>query len=244
MNKVQKISILEKNDNSIGLKTRRQTQGKELELVKKFIEYYANKFESKRTNTKLAIFCEPYIESGFPDIVFAEYIEEVYSNWNEKREKLKTNDLKVLQHIITNKKITSKKIKSQLGLTGDNDLLPILEKLYDANLITRKNGLYEPKNIDDIYGIKKLEAFEAKINNITTVVEQANINSWFASKTFILSNVNHPTEKTIQKLEKTGVGMYTLDKDFIKLKDAKKHNLPNCYISLLFNEWVGKKVNM
>ena len=133
MNKVQKISILEKNDNSIGLKTRRQTQGKELELVKKFIEYYANKFESKRTNTKLAIFCEPYIESGFPDIVFAEYIEEVYSNWNDKREKLKTNDLKVLQHIITNKKITSKKIKSQLGLTGDNDLLPILEKLYDAN---------------------------------------------------------------------------------------------------------------
>ena len=244
MKQVQKISILENDDNLIGLKTRRQTQGRELELVKKFIDYYANRFEDKRTNSKLAIFCEPYIESGFPDIVFAEYNEETYDNWNEIREKLKTNDLKVLQHIISNKKITSKKIKMQLGLTGDNDLLPILEKLYDANLITRKDGYYQSKNIREIYGIKKLEAFEAKINNITTVVEQANINNWFASKTFILSNVNHPTEKTIQKLEKTGVGMYVLDKDFVRLKDAKKHNLPNCYISLLFNEWIGKKINM
>ncbi|MCI6266497.1 MAG: hypothetical protein MR598_06625 [Erysipelotrichaceae bacterium] len=152
--------------------------------------------------------------------------------------------MKVLQHIINSKKITSKKIKTQLGLTGDNDLLPILEKLYDADLIVRKNGFYEPKSLELIYGIKKLEAFEAKINNITTVVEQANVNNWFASKTFILSNVNHPTEKTMQKLEKTGVGMYALDQDFIKLKEAKIHSLPTCYISLLFNEWIGKKVNM
>ena len=123
-------------------------------------------------------------------------------------------------------------------------MLPILENLYDAGLIVRKNGFYEPKSLDLIYGIKKLEVFEAKINNIATVVEQANVNSWFASKTFILSNVNHPTEKTIQKLEKTGVGMYGLDQDFIKLKDAKRHSLPTCYISLLFNEWIGKKVNM
>ena len=131
-----------------------------------------------------------------------------------------------------------------MGLQGDNDLLPILEKLYDANLIIRKDGFYEPKSLDLIYGIKKLEAFEAKINNITTVVEQANINNWFASKTFIVSNVNHPTEKTIQKLDKVGVGMYALDKNFIKLKEAKKHDLPTCYISLLFNEWIGKKVNI
>lgn len=241
---MQKISVLEQNDNMIGLKTRKQTKGEELDLVKRFIEYYANKFEAKKTETKLAIFCEPYIESGFPDIVFAEYNEETYANWNDKREKLKTNDLKVLQHIINSKKITSKKIRTQLGLTGDNDLLPILEKLYDADLIVRKNGFYEPKSLDLIYGIKKLEAFEAKINNITTVVEQANINNWFASKTFILSNVNHPTEKTMQKLEKTGVGMYALDQDFIKLKEAKVHSLPTCYISLLFNEWIGKKVNM
>lgn len=241
---MQKISLLEENDSKIGLKTRKQTAGEELELVKRFIEYYANKFESKKTHTKLAIFCEPYIESGFPDIVFAEYQEETYANWNKTREKLKINDLKVLQHIINSKKITSKKIKNQLGLQGDNDLLPILEKLYDANLIIRKDGFYEPKSLDLIYGIKKLEAFEAKINNITTVVEQANINNWFASKTFIVSNVNHPTEKTIQKLDKVGVGMYALDKNFIKLKEAKKHDLPTCYISLLFNEWIGKKVNI
>lgn len=241
---MQKISILEENDNNIGLKTRKQTKGEELDLVKKFIEYYANKFDSKKTNTKLVIFCEPYIESGFPDIVFAEYQEEIYNNWNDKRENLKINDLKVLQHIINSKKITSKKIKTQLGLTGDNDLLPIIEKLYDAELIVRKNGFYEPKCLDLFYGIRKLEVFEAKINNITTVVEQANINNWFASKTFILSNVNHPTEKTIQKLEKTGVGMYALDQEFKKIKDAKKHSLPSCYISLLFNEWIGKKVNM
>ncbi len=70
------------------------------------------------------------------------------------------------------------------------------------------------------------------------------MNNWFDSKTFILSTVNHPPEKTMQKLEKTGVGMYALDQDFIKLKEAKIHSLPTCYISLLFNEWIGKKVNM
>lgn len=48
MRKLQKISILEQNDNTIGLKTRKQTKGEELDLVRKFIEYYANKFEAKK----------------------------------------------------------------------------------------------------------------------------------------------------------------------------------------------------
>jgi predicted transcriptional regulator len=54
---------------------------------------------------------------------------------------------------------------SVIGIT-DKQVLTSLEKLLDANVISRKNGKWQPHRLRKIYGIKKLISVEAKFNNI------------------------------------------------------------------------------
>ena len=64
------------------------TQGEELDLVEDFIEYYIYNFLKTNKTSNLAVFVEPKVASGFPDIVFAAYSPKILENWSEERENL------------------------------------------------------------------------------------------------------------------------------------------------------------
>ena len=98
--------VFDQNIEDIGLYTRTVTQGEEIELVKEFIEYYIHLFLKNNKVSNLAIFVEPRIASGFPDIVFASYSPDITNNWSEAREKLDTIDLKLLSHLIMSRGCT------------------------------------------------------------------------------------------------------------------------------------------
>ena len=97
---MERIEIFEKNVPNIGLFTRTATQGEEIELVKEFIEFYCDRFLKNNKVNNLAVFVEPRVSSGFPDIVFATYSPDILENWSKEREKLDIYDLKVLSHFI------------------------------------------------------------------------------------------------------------------------------------------------
>ena len=92
--------FFDKNIPNIGLKFRTITEGEEIELVREFIDFYIYKFQKVNKRKNLAIFIEPKVESGFPDIVFAKYDPNIIENWNEKRKQLVTNDLKLLSQLL------------------------------------------------------------------------------------------------------------------------------------------------
>ena len=66
--------ILNCDRSDIGLFTRNNTYGDEYTLVEQFIDYYCSSFRRNNKKMRLAVFVEPRIDSGFPDVVFASYL--------------------------------------------------------------------------------------------------------------------------------------------------------------------------
>ena len=85
---MERIHLFDKDIPSIGLHCRASTQGEEFDLVKEFIEYYSSRFLRDNKVNNLAIFIEPHIVSGFPDIVFVSYSPTILDNWNQSRKAL------------------------------------------------------------------------------------------------------------------------------------------------------------
>ena len=53
-------------------------------------------------------------------------------------------------------------------------------------------------------------------------------------------NTANPQTSTIKSFEKQGTGLYCKRKRFKKVVEAQKLKLPSSYLSLQFNEWIGK----
>ena len=238
---MERIEIFEKNVPNIGLFTRTATQGEEIELVKEFIEFYCDRFLKNNKVNNLAVFVEPRVSSGFPDIVFATYSPDILENWSKEREKLDIYDLKVLSHFILSKGCTGEQLINTLKLP-EKQILKSIECLIDAKMITRVNGKWKAEKLKNIYSIKKLVSVEAKISDMKKVAEQSLINTWFASQSYALANIERPQEVTLNNFQKQGVGLYCKRNGFRKVVEAQKLALPSSYLSLQFNEWIGKSV--
>ena len=109
-------------------------------------------------------------------------------------------------------------------------------------MITRVNGKWKAEKLKNIYSIKKLVSVEAKISDMKKVAEQSLINTWFASQSYALTNIERPQEVTLNNFQKQGVGLYCKRNGFRKVVEAQKLALPSSYLSLQFNEWIGKSV--
>lgn len=83
---MDRVMIIDHGIRNIGLYTRTVTEGEEIELVKAFIDYYIHIFLKNNKVNNLAVFIEPQIASGFPDIVLASYSPKILDGWSEDRE--------------------------------------------------------------------------------------------------------------------------------------------------------------
>lgn len=238
---MERIIFFDHDIKKIGLNTRKSTPGEEIELVKEFIEYYIHNFLRNNKTNNLAVFVEPKVASGFPDIVFATYSPNILDNWSKEREKLDTYDLKVLSHLLCTKGCTGSQLITGLKLS-EKSTLQSLEKLLDAHMIYRSNGLWKTFNQNKVYNIKKLISVEAKVGDMKKVAEQSLINTWFASQSYALTNTANPQNSTINHFQRQGTGLYCKRKSFKKVVEAKKMSLPSSYLSLQFNEWIGRAV--
>lgn len=95
---VSQVIIIKNSRPDIGLYTCPPTLGDEYSLVEQFIEYYCHTFIRNNKKTQLAVFVEPHIDPGFPDVVFASYLPSIADNWSEKREALDVYDMKLLSY--------------------------------------------------------------------------------------------------------------------------------------------------
>ena len=122
---------------------------------------------------------------------------------------------------------------------SERQTLESLERLLDADMIVRKNGVWRAQSLKKIYGIERLISVEAKMCDMKKVLEQSVKNTWFASQSYILTGANKPKQDTILNVRKQGVGLYCRGEKFKKVVEAKKLALPSSYLSLQFNEWIG-----
>jgi len=233
--------IISNSRPEIGLYTRSATFGEEYSLVEQFIDYYSHVFIRNNKKTQLAVFVEPRIDSGFPDVVFASYLPSIIENWSDKREMLDVFDLKLLSYLCSTKTALGTKIISKLGFP-EKQVISSLEKLMDARLISYRDHSWRVREVREVFSLTKLVAIEAKLNNINKVVDQTHLNTRFASQSYALINSRHPQSETQKMFSKYGIGLYCKGTQFRKVIEAKPLALPSSYLSFQFNEWIGKAV--
>lgn len=236
---MDKVVIID-NAVDINIKFRTKTEGPELNLVYNFIDNISSSFKHKTNN--LAIFIEPLVDTTYPDIVFVEYSPKYIDKWNDSRNKLEKNDIKLLSIIKQFESISSSSLYNRTKIEHKNLLLS-LEKLLDSDLIRRKNEKWMIKPTKEIFYTKKITSVEAKINQLDNLLQQADINNWFSSESYALSSVKNPQKKTIEKFINYGIGLYSMhDNKLSELTKAKKQSIPNNYASWMFNEWLGRYI--
>lgn len=238
---MSQVMIIKNSRPDIGLYTRPATLGDEYELVGQFIEYYCNTFIRNNKKTQLAVFVEPRIDSGFPDVVFASYLPSIIDNWSDKREALDVFDLKLLSYLCTAEDAAGAKIISTLGFP-EKQTLTSLEKLMDAKLISYRGRSWRVRELRDVFSLTKLIAVEAKLNDINKVVEQTHLNTRFASHSYALTNSAHPQGATVKTFKRFGLGLYGKDSQFRRIVEARPFSLPSSYLSFQFNEWIGRSL--
>lgn len=236
------IKYFYQNSEKIGLLTRTNTIGKEFDLVQDFITYYENQFKRYNKKKSLAIFVEPLIDGSFPDIVFATYNPIVFKNWNKSRMNLTTTDLKILSIFLNNHSCDTDYLAS-LGYSY-KEILKSVENLLDSNLIRRYNKSWRVNKKSTFIGITNLVVVEAKISNVQSVYTQTLMNNRFATESYALIDSQRPSAETQKIFNDSGLGLYATSDKFHKVVSATKRKFPNNYISLQFNEWIGKILNV
>ena len=224
---------------------RQSMPGKEAEMVRQFIEYRQMNFQPT-SQKNLMIFVEPQINHSYPDIVFVEYNPEKFIEWNPIRNELIKTDYKILYHICIRGNLNGEDIVSNLGVSW-KETIQAIEKLYDAKLIRRKSGRWQPYK-KNLFGTEKIEAVEAKIYKLNEVYKQALQNQTFASESYILSNQQIDFDKNIHinKVKKAGIGVYirgSSNEGFKMILQSKKREIPVSFNSIFFNEWIGRVIH-
>lgn len=229
-------------DRSIGLLVRPTRTGPESELTAEFIERTIPTLRDRKRH--YALFCEPQLETGFPDIVIVSYNPHVFDEWQNGRNGLTTLDLKILHHLHFVGGADAERIEKQLGVDSRN-LVRSLERLLGASLIRWYAKQWMPRSLKTRYAIRSIAAIEAKIKNWASAFQQAGLNRWFASESYVLSPVLHPQRQVLKKSERLGIGIYSMptNSHVKKLKTSKRGQLPSSYASWLFNEWIGRRLN-
>lgn len=239
---MKQIVEFKDTDPQLGLLTRKSRKGPEQELVQNFTGHLLESFWKK--NTKLAVFFEPQLDTGFPDIVLVEYSPNIFDAWTESRLALLPIDLKVLYHLYYLGGSDSESLETQLGINSKN-LLISLERLLGSKLIKRSTRKWKPYNLKHTFAITKIIAVEAKIKDWKSAFQQAETNKWFSSESYIVSPVSRPTTRIIDTAGRLGVGIYTFDTNGMKeINKAVKGKLPSCYASWMFNEWIGRHLHI
>jgi hypothetical protein len=239
---MSQVTIFNSSRPDIGLFTRPATRGDEYALVELFIDYYCHKFTRDNKKTQLAVFVEPRLDSGFPDVVFASYLPSITDNWSDSRESLDVYDLKLLSYLCTVENSLGVKLISTLGFP-EKQTITSLEKLMNAKLISYRDRSWHFRELRNVFSLTKLIAVEAKLNDINKVVEQTHLNTRFASHSYALTNSAHPQGETVKTFKHFGIGLYGKDSQFHRIVEAKQYTLPSSYLSLQFNEWIGKSIS-
>jgi len=240
---MSKIEIFNHSQPDIGYVARTSTQGDEFEMVNKYIEHLLNKYQ-KLKKKKIAIFIEPQIDTGYPDIVIVEYYNNAGVEWNEIRSKLSISDFKILFQIQKQKNAKVSSLIELLGFT-EGELSKSLNKLSQCGLIhlSEKQDYVRNVQLHSYSHINKIVSIEAKINKWSEAIQQASKNVWFSTESYILMNKDSCNDLIVKKCAENGVGIILVNGVIKTILKSEHRSFPVSYTSLLFNEWIHRKAN-
>lgn len=218
---------------SIGASFRRQRPGPERELVEWFLEELPFRIPQ---GCRATIFCEPRLESGFPDLVAVFWNVRTTQRWSSARVEISRNDLRLMHYV------------HQVGQCDFGHLCSIfstavgdsLERLEAAEMLRRVRDSWTARALSHSFAARRIIAIEAKVNEWAVALEQATLNTWFASESYVLVPHVPRGNRLVDAAKSLGIGIWSQsDKPKVSLPTPREH-LPRSYASWLFNEWAWR----
>jgi hypothetical protein len=119
-----------------------------------------------------------------------------------------------------------------------------LERLHLAKLIRLKGGVWVARALGRVFGLTDLIAVEAKVRDWRRALEQARLNRWFASASYVLLSAASVHEAVIARASTYGVGVVARHRKghLADILEPAADEIPGSYGSWLFNEWVGRSI--
>lgn len=232
-----KVIIFNNTIQKIKFFSRSKTQGEEMNMVEQYVHHVIK--TNRRTKTNLAIFYEPQLEFGYPDLVLVEYRDCGSLQWNNIREKLDITDLKILYEINRMKTVEIDYFVSILGYSR-KEIRNCLLKLEKACLIKIRGERVLRLPLNSYSCVNKIIAIEAKIDKWDAAIKQAKNSYTFATEVYVLLNKKKCTDSIIERCRNDGLGIILVNGKVEKALKAAKNPYPVSYTSLLFNEWIQR----
>ena len=227
----------------IGYVARTVTRGQEFDMVSKYIDYVISKY-SRLKSKKAAIFLEPQLDTGYPDIVIVEYFSLPSNRWNKSRNDLTSTDLKILYYIQEKRGGAIAEISNVLGYP-----VSLVEKsvnrLSKAGIISLSKSQKFVRNtqLKSYCRIHKIIAIEAKIDKWKEAIRQANNNIWFATESYVLMNKESCSSSIIETCKANGIGIIIVNGKIKTALPSVQRSFPVSYASLQFNEWLLRDIH-
>ena len=214
-----------------GLLFRRSPSGPEQVLVDWFLQQDLVRVPRGH---RVTVFREPRLPSGFPDLVIVIWKEAVTSRWKPSRASLTATDLR-LAHLLTRSgPQTEDTLKAMFSTWKET-----LDRLAEAGMIRKTRRFWQIQSLDAVFAAKEIIAVEAKMKEWRSALEQAYLNTWFASRSAIL--VPHiPRGSTLlHDADELGVTVVAQENPTCALA-VPEERIPRSYVSWLFNEWAWR----
>ena len=232
------VTILDSDSTeaTIGASFRRCRPGPERDLVEWFL---ADLPISIPRGCRATVFCEPRLESGFPDLVAVVWNVRTTQSWTDARAEISCHDLRILHYI------------HQLGRCSFDDLRHLygrgvaqnITRLQDADMIRPVGTSWTARALSRSFAVRRIIAIEAKVSEWAVALEQAMLNTWFASESYVLVPHVPRGERLLDAAKSLGIGVWSKNDDNNEsVLSTRCDQLPRSYASWLFNEWVWRAV--
>lgn len=209
--------------------------GPEATLVQEFVDAGLPGLAEGERRT---IFIEPRLGATRPDIVVLDWDPSVTACWPESRMSLEATDLRLAQLLFVEGALPEERIRFYYRRCPKG----FLRRLEAARLVDLVGGKWTLRALPGIFALRRIIAFEAKISALSKAIEQAHLNTWFASESYVLTTNGRRRGHIIQKARMRGIGLWPHPSELSSspLVSATPRPVPQSFASWLFNEMAWK----
>ena len=221
-------------DEGSGVRSRRARSGPETELVQQFLlDWPLNAPGCCR----ITVFQEPRLLSGFPDLVAVLWHEPTAMRWDAARARLSGDDFRLIHILAT---LGPQPEERLAQLFHHHRVGRALEQLAVLGLVSKRRGTWRATALRETFAVRRIIAFEAKVSDWRSAIEQASLNKWFTSESYVLLPRAPRGRALLEAATKAAVGVWIVGEPAPVLNCPPDHEQPVSYASWLFNEWAWR----
>lgn len=209
--------------------------GPESRLLDSFLATFSPRLKA---GERLTIFREPRIESGFPDLVLVLWTPDGATKTN-LFSTLSRAAVKLLHYLHLVGPTPTEVLVRDRGKRA----LTLLNLLKRSSLVSETSRGWHAGSFRRRFRVREIVAIEAKISNWSSALRQAQLNTWFASRSYILVPGLPKSPAFVEAARRDNVGILVQSERPVVTLPAPRQSLPGSYVSWMLATWTLENCN-